>query len=430
MSSADRRKGGVTAHTHVDMRRRRSKRKTIWIITVLSGLVLAGLLLVYGLTHSGNGPDATGGATVTSAPTGDPVATATPEPTGTATPTGEALTPAPTPAAALEGTVHVLSVGEGSSALFCSGDTVVIVDGGDSATSSYVVSYIKSLGISHIDLMIATHYDSDHISGLIGAMSAFSVDNLWGPDYEGTTKTYTSFMNMAEGRKLALYHPANGEVFRKGGITVTVLASEPSEPDSEPGESGNERSMALTVELGGCSVLVMGDSSAARERALVREGVIPVCDIFLVNHHGSRRANTAELLAAVKPKIAVISVGANDYGHPGSECIDRLIDCGADIFRTDRQGTVTLAIEEGVIRPDRDALEDPYAAPDGGEEIREADPPEGVTFLLNGNTKVYHLPTCASVRGVMRRNWSYFYGTAEEAEALGYRPCGSCLGSH
>ena len=421
----------------------------------MSALILAGLLLMFGLgLFGGEKPGVTAASPTEAAPTENitpteavtptetvtPTATAMPTETVTPTPGGKASTETENPP--LETAVYCLNVGEGSSTLFCSGTTAVLIDGGDARTSSYVVGFLKGLGIRRLQLVVATHYDSDHISGLVGAMSAFAVDEVWGPDYEGDTKTYTSFAEMIGKRSIPWTKVKDGQRFASDGCTVTVLASSVPEPlrngvddgpeDGTPEgnrETGEDTSLALRVTLDNVSILVMGDSGAARERALVKKGAVEQYDIFLVNHHGSRYSNTAELLNAARPRYAVISVGTNDYGHPAKECIDRLVECGAGIFRTDLQGTVSLAVEGSTVRADRAVLTDPYEHP-GGDDVQTVEHPADVSYILNGNSMVYHLPTCVNTAGVMRRNWFYFYGTAEEAEELGYRPCGTCIGKH
>jgi|GEM_PF-3389765 Predicted hydrolase (metallo-beta-lactamase superfamily) len=418
----------------------KERRTHVWIATVLSALVLAGLLLIFGLgLFEDNKPGTvtpTPAVTLTDSvtPTDGAAPTESIPPTGSATltPGGSDNSGAVNPR--LDTSVYVLDVGEGSSALFCSGTTAVLIDGGDAATSSYVVGFLKSLGIRRLQLVVATHYDSDHISGLVGALSAFTVDRVWGPAYEGDTKTYNSFAAMIRKKEIPWELVNDGREFSADGCTVTVLASsvpvpvrmEGTQESDGEGETGEDTSLALRVTLDNVSILVMGDSGAARERALVKKGAVGKFDIFLVNHHGSRYSNSAELLAAARPEYAVISVGENDYGHPTKECIDRLRESGAKIYRTDLQGMITFTIEGGRILPGTLPLEDPYGTPEDSGQTR-VEHPSDVSFILNGNSMVYHLPDCSSVAGVMRRNWFYFYGTAEEAEALGYRPCGSCL---
>ena len=101
--------------------------------------------------------------------------------------------------------------------------------------------------------------------------------------------------------------------------------------------------MAILFESENCVILVTGDLDLAGERRLVREGKIPRTDVLVVGHHGSKNAASEELLEAARPKVAVISAGAdNPFGHPHQETLDRLERAGATVFRTDQSGTIVI----------------------------------------------------------------------------------------
>jgi competence protein ComEC len=107
----------------------------------------------------------------------------------------------------------------------------------------------------------------------------------------------------------------------------------------------NVNSLIFRVEINGYSVLVTGDLTEEGEQAMLEEyrGTSMLdCDVLKVAHHGSRYSSTTEFLEAVSPKIAVISVGRNTYGHPTPEAIRRLKACGAKVYRTDRMGAVGI----------------------------------------------------------------------------------------
>ena len=109
----------------------------------------------------------------------------------------------------------------------------------------------------------------------------------------------------------------------------------------EPLNRGNELSMVLEVAYAGRSLLFTGDLGARYEQA----DAYPDCEVLKVAHHGSRYATTAELLSIVRPRLAVISVDGNLFGHPTQEVLDRLAAVGAEVLRTDLHGAVTVTLE-------------------------------------------------------------------------------------
>lgn len=99
--------------------------------------------------------------------------------------------------------------------------------------------------------------------------------------------------------------------------------------------------MAILFETENCAILVTGDLDAAGERRLVKEHIISA-DILLVGHHGSKTSTCQDLLDAVQPELALISVGENHYGHPTQEVLDRLEQAGCTVRRTDQEGTIII----------------------------------------------------------------------------------------
>ena len=100
-------------------------------------------------------------------------------------------------------------------------------------------------------------------------------------------------------------------------------------------DSGNESSLAVLFQSENCDILITGDRSDFGERMLLKTAELPEVDILVVGHHGAKSAASEELLAAVKPEMAVISVGENYYGHPSQEVLDRLAAIGCTVYRTD-----------------------------------------------------------------------------------------------
>jgi len=103
--------------------------------------------------------------------------------------------------------VHFLDVGQGLSILVQSRGENLLYDGGDRGHSSFVVSYLQKQNISTIDYMISSHYDEDHVAGLVGCLDSFSVKNVIGADYVQDTKIYQSFENSVASQGLTVQHP-------------------------------------------------------------------------------------------------------------------------------------------------------------------------------------------------------------------------------
>lgn len=228
----------------------------------------------------------------------------------------------------------VLDVGQGLSVLIESNGDYLLYDGGDRDASSYVVSYLKNHGVDTIDYMIASHYDSDHINGLIGALNVFDVGTVIGPDYVHDSKTYESFVSKVEDLGKTVQHPAVGDTFTLGSAEATILAPEVI------GDDSNDNSIAIKVDNGDNTFIITGDAESSESR-MIASGIDLDADVLVVGHHGSATSTSWDFLEATTPEYAVISCGAgNSYGHPDADTMEKLESIGAEVFRTDKQGEV------------------------------------------------------------------------------------------
>ena len=120
--------------------------------------------------------------------------------------------------------VHFIDVGQGLSVLVESDGHFLLFDGGDRKASSLVVSYLKEQGVETLDYVIASHYDADHLNGVVGALNAFQVSQVLAPDYETDTKVFQSFQSAIKEKNIPLSHPAPGDTFTLGNTSFMVLA--------------------------------------------------------------------------------------------------------------------------------------------------------------------------------------------------------------
>ena len=234
--------------------------------------------------------------------------------------------------------VHFLDVGQGLSVLIQSEGQTLIYDGGDRKTSSFVVSYLKEQHVESIDYLVSSHYDSDHMAGLIGCLKAFHVKNVISSDYVHDSQLYTSFVNAVKDKGLQMQHPSVGTTFQLGSASFEILA-----PNSINPSDSNNNSVAVKVTNGNNSIVLTGDAESPSEVAMCNSGIDLSCDVLVLGHHGSATATSWDFLQATIPEYAVVSCGTdNQYGHPDKDTMDKLQSMGIQVYRTGKQGTITV----------------------------------------------------------------------------------------
>ena len=331
-------------------------------------------------------------------------------------------------------TVHFLDVGQGLSILCESDGRYMLYDGGDSSTSSFVVAYLKKQNVEKLDYLIASHYDSDHINGLIGALNVFDVDTIIGPDYVPDSKLYQSFISKIEQKRNEVIHPSVGETFSFGSAEFTVLAP------AKITEDANNNSVALKLSYMEKSFIFTGDAGSDSEAKMCNSGINLDCDVLSVGHHGSATCTSWDFLKKTVPEYAVISCGVNNqYGHPDKDVMDKLESMAISVFRTDKQGTIIASTDGNNIQWNVSPCND-YTPGDENnpgttaqsEAPTEASLPNTETqkltsdYVLNKSSKKFHYPNCSSVKKIKNSNREEYTGTREDLISQGYSPCGIC----
>ena len=237
--------------------------------------------------------------------------------------------------------VHFIDVGQGLAIMAQAGDNVLVYDGGNSDAASYFVSYLQQEGVEDIDYMIASHYDADHLNGLVGALHAFDTDTIIAPDYEHNSKIYKSFYDTLSTEGKEVTYPEVGEEYAFGDGSFTILGPTQIRDDS------NNNSVVIRLDYGETSFLFTGDAESKEEKDIIAANENLDCDVLSVGHHGSASSTSWDFLEAVLPEYAVISCGVNNsYGHPDSDTVEKLESVEAQIFRTDFQGNI-IATSDG-----------------------------------------------------------------------------------
>ena len=256
--------------------------------------------------------------------------------------------------------VTYLDVGQGDSMLIQTEDhQTILIDGGPDET---VVHTLEDLlgGSERIDLVVLTHPHADHVRGLLEVFERFEVGRVLATGVMHTTQTYEAFLRVVSESGVA-YETAlsDQEYVFDEDTRLTVLfpfhdfggkdIGEIDETLYELSDGLNDTSVVLRLDHGATRFLFMGDVSKKVERDLLDAYTSEELrsEVLKVGHQGSDTSSDLAFLQMVSPEVAVISVGANTYGHPHGGVLDRLISTGADVYRTDVEGNVTL-VSDGV----------------------------------------------------------------------------------
>lgn len=327
--------------------------------------------------------------------------------------------------------VHFLDVGQGLSILVQSDGQNLLYDGGDRSHSSFVVSYLQQQQVTNIDYLISSHYDEDHVSGLIGCLNTFSVSTVIGADYVHDSSLYDSFMDAVSAKGLDVLHPQPGETFSFGTGNFTVLSP------AEISENSNDNSVAIKLTNGSSHFIFTGDAEHSSETAMIHSGIDLDCDVLCIGHHGSASSTSWDFLQATVPEYAVISCGSdNQYGHPDADTMEKLSSMEISVFRTDKQGTV-IALSDGsslfwTADPCNDYssgnAEDAGTLPGSAlpaeaeaASVEEA-PQTGMVWLSATGEKYHSIPNCGRMDPSKARQV-----TEADAIAQGYDACSKCF---
>jgi competence protein ComEC len=267
--------------------------------------------------------------------------------------------------------ITFLDVGQGDAAVVeFPGSAVLVIDGGGfpgstlDAGEAIVARYLRSRKIGRVDFIAMSHADTDHAGGLSHLISNFRPREFWWNGRDGDGNTLARVRQALRRHGVAVRTLSRASPLRRVG-PVTIRALHPA-PERASSLAANDASLTLRLQWGRTSVLFAGDLEREGERQLIRDGKGDLSSTFLkVPHHGSRSSSTGAFLDAVRPEIAVMSLGRrNRYGFPHPEVERRYRVRGVCVLRTDEAGAV-------VLRATPDGLRVTPACPAGVDMVRE-----------------------------------------------------------
>lgn len=319
-------------------------------------------------------------------------------------------------------TVTFLDVGQGNAVLLAQAGHYALIDGGGRERSSYLVAYLQEQGVEKLDYVIASHYDEDHVAGLVGALNVFRVGTILDPDYEAETKIYRSYVDMVEQNGCREEHPQLGAAYTfAGDVEITVVT-----PKTYDYSEANDNSIGVRITKGEDSFLILGDASAELEEEMIGRGQADPVSVYLASHHGSKYSSSRELLERIDPEAVVVSCGAgNRYGHPAGETLERIRETKARLYRTDLQGEVEAVTSGNGVRFLQEPCNDFTSGENFSSVPEETEPVSGEYYAINPGNRKIHRKDCKY--GEQIRDKEYFTGTLEEVRAQGCIPCQVCL---
>ncbi|MFA6226634.1 MAG: lamin tail domain-containing protein [Methanoregula sp.] len=235
---------------------------------------------------------------------------------------------------------YFLDVGQGDSSLIIFGNKTILIDAGEVDMGGRVVSDLRELGVTRIDLLVATHPHSDHIGGMQKVLDNFPVGQVLDSGMPHSSALYERFLETIDKKNIPYKVAVQGdEIDLDPALRILVL----SPPEKRFGDDLNTNSIMLRISYGTINFLFTGDAGGEAETALVKSGYALDAQILKVGHHGSMYSSSPAFIARVHPETAFISLGQdNPYGHPHKQAIDTLTQASATIYRTDRNGTILV----------------------------------------------------------------------------------------
>lgn len=244
--------------------------------------------------------------------------------------------------------IYFLKVGQGDSELIkLSGKVKILIDGGPANNQILEnLNQILSPFDRYLDLVILSHPQSDHFGGLIEVFKRYQVGAFIYNGRDNPIPAFEELKKVVAENKIQTIVLIGGDKIRYQDNQFNFLL-----PDLSLLQSKELNDTALVGELKNSNfkALFTGDISSKIEKKLITFYHSTI-DVLKVSHHGSKFSSSPEFLNALRPKVAVIEVGKNSYGHPTKDVLERLKAVGAKILRTDQEGLVELLIDGQKIR--------------------------------------------------------------------------------
>lgn len=247
-------------------------------------------------------------------------------------------------------TVYVLDVGQGDAVLICQDGAYCLIDTGPAEAEDALLYDLETLEVESLDYLVLTHPHADHTGNARAVLQNVAVKQVllpdWQPIAEETADWPRHLADYATDSGAEILTAETGETYPLGSGTLEILQGGSADADSV-----NNTSLCTLFTAGDFRFLDTGDAEeAAEQRLLDTYGSALHSTLFKAGHHGSYTSNSLAFLQAVRPQAVAISCGLdNDYGHPHRAALQNFADVGADVYRTDLQGSLTFTWQDDAL---------------------------------------------------------------------------------
>lgn len=243
--------------------------------------------------------------------------------------------------------IRMLDIGQGDAFLLEKDGKFVLIDSGDVEHREALTRLLQKYKVKELSKVIITHPHADHLGGMNAVFKNFKVDALYDDGMPAGTGTYKNYLTMIKSKKIPYKTlKAGDDLTFFDGVKFKVLGPVKKIKDQKGNSDFNNNSIVGRLTYGKFSMMFTGDAEKEEEASILQKGGTFKSDVLKAGHHGSRTSTSPAWLKAVAPKEAFISCAqGNDYGHPHKPTLQKLEKAKVTIYRTDRDGTVTLTTD-------------------------------------------------------------------------------------